>query len=76
MPLFCFAVAVAAPFVQAAVAVDVLFDKAAGAVNAPPLLPCRSRGRSLCSNRRGRGSISRPPLLQFLFSGATTSFRR
>ena len=42
-----------------------LFDKAAGAVDAPPLLLCRSRG-----------SISRPPLLQFLLSGATTSFRR
>ena len=76
MPLFCFAGVVAAPFAQAAVAVDVLFDKAAGAVDAPPLLPCRSRGRSLCSSRRGRGSISRPPLLQFLFPGATTSFRR
>ena len=41
MPLFCFAVAVAAPFAQAAVTVDVLFDKAAGAVDVPPLLPCR-----------------------------------
>lgn len=42
MPLFCFAGAVAAPFAQAAVAVDVLFCKSVGAVAAPPLLPCRS----------------------------------
>ena len=53
MPLFCFAGAVAAPFAQAAVAVDVLFDKAAGAVDAPPLLPCRSRDRPFLTKLPG-----------------------